>query len=715
MSLMRLMSVAKDSYLGRMSNRGVRIIMRMSFGRGLLVAGLLSAMALAGNIPAHAQETGQPPAPAQTPPAQDAAPAPAQTAPAQPARTTPLSLQLSKHNFSRAPRALPLLYKPYLPIKLEATEFTNSLRIDQMVHDGKLALGLQDVIELALENNLDIVIQRYNPWIADTDILRTLGGGTGRGLTGTGTASTLGSIPPLNFDPTLTSTLSFDDRNIPVNNPFLSGTGSSGLASLTTHTTQFNNQLSQGFWTGTGVAVSWNNTRSSSSSPSNLFDPSVQSSLYVSVQQQLLNGFGLLPNTRNIRIAKNNRKIADLQFQQSAITTITNVINAYWELVYARENVKVQERAVEVAEKLYSDNKKQVEIGTMAPIDVVRAESEVASNRQNFIVAQTALLQQQQVLLNAISKNPLDASLIHAEIVPAEAPQKPGPFEAATFEEALKEAFANRPDLQQQEYNLKNAEISRKATRNALLPVLTVGGQYGSIGLSGNSSLYGPASVIAGSPVVDANGVPVIVLDQNNNPVPIFLPATSKAVTGTAMGGFSDAMSQVFHNRFPDYAVQFSLSIPLRNRQAQADNQRAMLVQRQLEAQVQQTKNAALLDVRNTYIALEQNRARYDAAEKARILQEQTFDAEQKKYKLGASTVFLVIQTQRDLTAAQGNEVRALVDLLKARADYERAVGRTLDVHNITVAGLKSGDTERETLIPGTLNGEVVGTHNSAQ
>lgn len=653
--------------------------MRISFGRTLLAAGLMGALAAGPHSPAYSQETGQSSAAAQQP-AQSAPPAQAPAPPVQtePARTTPLSLQLSKHNFTRGPRSFPNLTSPYRSIKLEAPDLTNSRHIEQRVRDGKLQINLQDVIELALENNLDIVVQRYNPWIADTDILRTLGGGTGRGLTGTGTATALGSIPPLNFDPTVTSTLSYDTRHIPVNNPLTSGTGlgSGTAASLSTHTAQYNTQFSEGFWTGTGIAVSWNNTRSSTNSIFNLFNPAVQSSLYVSLQQQLLNGFGLLPNTRNIRIAKNNRKVADLQFQQAAITTITNTINAYWELVYARENVKVQERAVEVAEKLYSDNKKQVEIGTMAPIDVVRAESEVAANRQNLIVAQTALLQQQQILLNAISKNPLDASLIHAEIIPADAPQKPGPFEAASFEEALKEAFANRPDLRQQEFNLKNADISLRATRNALLPVAVLGAQYGSAGLSGN-----------------------------------FTPAGRP----TVFGGFNEAQSQIFQNTFPDYAVQLSLTIPIRNRQAQADNQRALLAQRQLEAQVQQLKNAALLDVRNTYIALEQNRARYDAAEKARILQEQTFDAEQKKYKLGASTVFQVIQTQRDLTAAQGREVRALVDLLKARADYERAVGRTLDVHNVSVAGLKSGDAERETLIPGTVRGEVVGTQKETQ
>jgi outer membrane protein len=182
--------------------------------------------------------------------------------------------------------------------------------------------------------------------------------------------------------------------------------------------------------------------------------------------------------------------------------------------------------------------------------------------------------------------------------------------------------------------------------------------------------------------------------------------------TKVASAGFGDALSSAFHNNFPDYQVSLNVQIPIRNRAAQADNQRSILTQRQLEAQLQLLKNAALLDVRNTYIALEQDRARVDAASKARELQQQTFDAEQKKYQLGASTVFLVIQTQRDLITAQGTELRALADLVEAKANYERAVGRTLEVHSVTIADAKTGEVERETLIPGTLHGQVVGTEN---
>jgi outer membrane protein len=661
--------------------------MKTLYARPLLAA-ILAITLVGGPIsPAFGQESPQNP---QAAPAKTATP------------IVPVSLGSAKYNYSRSPRIFPNLLAPYSPIKIAEPGLSNSPRIDQLVHDGKLEISLQEAVELALENSMDIVVQRYNPWFADLNILKASAGGFGGGTPGAVFASSTANTPLLNYDPVLTTTLSIDDRNIPVNNPLTSGTGTgaSSLARLAIHTSTFNTQLVQGFQTGTSFFSGWDNTRSSSTSAANLFNPSVQSSIFVGLQQQLLNGFGRSVNTRNIRIAKNNRKIADWAFSQQAITTVTNTITAYWELVFARENVKVQQQAVTVAEKLYNDNKKQLEIGTMAPLDVTRAESELATNRQNLIVAQTLNLQNQQILKNAISKNPLAPNLVNVEIVPTDLPTRPEAIEAPSFEEAAKEAFAKRPELQEEALNLLNGEIDLKATRNALLPTATLSAQYSSVGLAGNqrtSTVTAPH----GAQIVDATGTPVNGL---------FLPGVTLAPGPVAQAGFGDAMSSVFHNNFPDYQVSLNVQIPVRNRSAQADNQRAILTQRQLEASLQQLKNAALLDVRNTYIALTQDRARVDAASKARELQQQTFESEQKKYQLGASTVFLVIQTQRDLIQAQGNELRALADLVEAKANYERAVGRTLEVNRVTIADAKSGETERETLIPGTLHGQVVGT-----
>ena len=661
--------------------------MKTLYARPLLAA-ILTATLVGGPIsPAFAQDAPQNPQAAQAKPA---------------TAIVPVSLGTAKYNYTRAPKPFPNLFAPYSPIKIPAPVLTNSPRIDQLIHEGKIELSMQEAVELALENSLDIVVQRYNPWFADTGILKANAGGFGGTTPGAVFGGSSANNPLLNFDPVVTTVLTLDDRKSPINNPLTSGTGTgiSSLAALATHTSIFNVQYAQGFATGTTFFTAWDNTRNSASLSANLFNPSVQTTIFAGFQQQLLNGFGRSVGTRNIRIAKNNRKIADWAFTQQAITTVTNTIAAYWELVFARENVKVQQQAVTVAEKLYNDNRKQLEIGTMAPLDVTRAESELATDRQNLIVAQTVQLQDQQTLKNAISKNPLAPNFVNVEIVPTDLPSRPEAIEAPTFEDAVKEAFAKRPELQEEALNLLNGEIDLKATRNALLPTATLTAQYSSVGLAGNQAQFTTATV-AGAPVVDANG----------NPVPgDFLPATRFTPNGVAQAGFSDALSSAFHNNFPDYQISLNVQIPIRNRSAQADNQRAILTQRWLEAQLQQMKNAALLDVRNTYIALTQDRAQVDAASKARELQKQTFDAEQKKYQLGASTVYLVIQTQRDLINAQGTELRALANLAEAKANYERAVGRTLEVNRVTIADAKTGEAERETLIPGTLHGQVVGT-----
>jgi outer membrane protein len=661
--------------------------MKTPFARPLLAA-VLAVTLVGGPIsPAFGQDAPQNPQPAPAPAAPTA---------------VPVSLGLAKYNYTVAPRAFPNIINPYRSINIGQPGLTNSPRIDQLIYDAKLKLTLQEAVELAMENSMDIVVQRYNPWVADTAILKAKAGSLAAAIPGAIFVGATANNPLLSYDPLVTTTIGIDSRVVPVNNPLTSGTGTGLLAltGLSLHSSTFNTQFTQGFTTGTNFFTTWDNTRSSSTSGANLFNPSVQSSIFVGFTQQLLNGFGRTVNTRNIVIAKNNRKIADWVFTQQAITTVTNTITAYWELVYSRENVKVQQQAVTVAQKLYNDNKKQLEIGTMAPLDVTRAESELATDRQNLIVAQTTQLQNEQILKNAISKNPMAPNLVNVEIIPTDLPSRPEAIEAPSFEEAAKEAFAKRPELQEEALNLLNSAVDIKATRNALLPTATLQAQYGTVGLAGDQRLFSATTVA---------GAPVVLSDGSTAPGGLFVPATQITQTGTAKAGFPDAMSSVFHNNFPDYSVQLNVQIPIRNRSAQADNQRAILTQRQLEAQLQQLKNAALLDVRNSYIALTQGRAQVDAASKARELQQQTFDAEQKKYQLGASTVYLVIQTQRDLINAQGTELRALANLVEAKANYERAVGRTLEVNRVTIADAKSGQAERETLIPGTLHGQVVG------
>jgi outer membrane protein len=699
--MMTLRATLKRSILGAATRRTASQWARSLFA--LFLAGLLAGGPALAQSPAQDPPSNPAPAPTTTPTGSSIAPV--------------SSLGVSAHNYTHGARSFPNILKPYESQHIDPPVLTNSPRIDQLIHDNKLEISLQDAVELALENSMDIAVQRYYPWISDAGLLNAQAGNTGFGTPGAQIVASSAAINPYvffvqNFDPLITSSASIADITTPINNPFTSGAGvtTAGAASVTTHSTQFNNQYSQTFETGTNFQVNWNNNRSSANI-ANFFNPYVSSALSVSISQPLLNGFGKQLWTRNIRIANNNRKIADWAFTQQAITTITNTITAYWELAYARENVKVNQQAVAVSQKLYEDNKKQLEIGSLAPLDVTRSESEVATNTGNLILAQTTQLQDEQTLKNYISKDPLAPNLINVEIIPTDKPSQPATIEAATFEEAIKEAFAKRPELQEEVYNLKNADIDVRATKNALLPSLTANAFYQSNGLAGNSPILGTTTNIisTGVPIVDANGNPISV-DVGGVQTPVFQSTSVTPSVGTLKQGLGTAQSQIFHNNFPEYAAQLTLTLPLRNRAAQAEHVRALLTQRQMETSMQQLRNAALLDVRNSYIALTQDRAQVAAASKARELQQQTFDAEQKKYQLGASTVYNVILTQRDLITAQGSELRALANLEEAKANYERALGRTLDVNHVTIADGKSGEVERETLIPGTLHGKVVGT-----
>jgi outer membrane protein len=608
------------------------------------------------------------------------------------------------HDFSRPPSPFPDITAPYRQIKIDPLVLTNSPRIQQLIREGKLLLSLEDAITLAVENNLGINIARYTPWEAETDLLRAKSGQTFFGVPQIGSQPDFANIPTISFDPILTANFNLADATIPVNNPFISGTGTSGILELQEHSAQANVSYVEGFHTGTQLTVSWNNTRSSSNTLENLFNPAVSSNITITVQQQLLNGFGTLPNTRFIAEAKNERQAADQYFAQQVITTITAVATAYWEYVFARENVKVEEAALGTSTKLYNDNKRQLEIGTMAPLDVLTAESEVATDRQNLILAQTTQLQSQTVLLNDITKQLMDPTVINVEIIPTTTLTSPADVNIAALPDAVKEALANRPDVKQAEALLKNSGIQVKTARDALLPVLTLFGQYESQGLGGieTTTTQTPTAFAAdlNAPLLTANGTPVLIGGQ---PVFTGTPSAFNSVSTTANGGLGDALSSVFQNKFPTYAVGLNLTLPIRNRAAQADSARALLLDRAAQVQYLQLTNTVAVNVRNAQIALQQDRAQVDAAIKAGELAKQTLDAEQKKYQLGASTSYNVILRSRDLTTAQGNELRARINLVEAFINYDQSLGRTLTTNRITVADASHGNVFHTPNIPGAF------------
>jgi outer membrane protein len=636
--------------------------MNGKFVRSSLAIFLTILVVVAPVAPVYAQQAPPPP--------------PAQPQPAQAAQPPARQIEISNQNFTFGKRWFPNILAPYTPTPVPEPVLTNAPRIEEMVKNGKLSISLQDAVDLALQNNLAIVIERYVPWLAEASILHTLSGGAPTG----GAVGALGTIPVPSFDPTLTSTLSLDQKLIPVNNGLTSGTGTTAgtFAQLNTHTALADFAYTQGFHTGTTFSATFNNVRGSSSSANNFFSPFVQSNFIFLASQQLLNGFGLLANEHYIRIAKVNKNIADQQLAQQVITSITAVGNAYWELVFARGNVDVANEEIALAEKTYSDNKKQVDVGTLAPLEIVQAEAQLATAQQALIVAQTTVLQDQLTLLNLIAKDPNAPVLRNVEIIPTDAADvAPPEVEKLPLEDLVKEAILKRPDVVQAKLQIQGDDINVRATKNALLPSLTLSGEYATEGLAGNAK---PGCV---PPAGSTTCTP---------PPPIF-------------SGLPTALNQEFSGVYPEYNAQLALTIPIRNRAAQANNVEAILSQRSDEANYQQIVNNAATDVHNAQITLEQARITLAAAVKTRDLDQQTLDAEQKKYQVGASTLFNIVSDQNILAAAESAEVRARVNLMEGKVNFDRAMARTLEVYNITIADAKSGRTAKGTLIPGTSAG----------
>lgn len=580
-------------------------------------------------------------------------------------------------------RSFPNIFEPYSTPRVSEGSLTNSERLRTLIQNGKLELSLEDAIALALENNLDIDVARYTLEYAQLDILRTKSGGATRGINpglfggvqafagtsggggggGTGGAGGLtggsgaGSVGTTSCcDPVAGFNFRWDRNSSPLN-----FTTVSGVPVVTNQTTSGSAFFAQGFLTGTSYAVAMSGTRQSTTSLNTLFNPVVPTGLTFGFTQKLLNGFGYRANAKFIRIAKNDLKLADSTFRQQVITTVANVSNLYSDLLSFKENVRVAEQSVAYAEKLLADNKRQVEIGTLAPIEVVRAESEVATDQQALIVAQTSFQEQQELLKTAISKH-VDADLAAASIDPTDKLPEPKPDDIPPLDVALKEAEQNRPEIVTANNNILNQEITIQAARNGLLPSLNLFGTYAPTGLSGNRHLIGT-----------------------------ILP-----------GGLWNSFSQAFRGNYPDYSFGMNLEIPIRNRAAQADMTIALLQERQLRTQLQQQKNTVAQDVRNAVIAVTQARAQVTAAVKATELAQQTYDAEKKKFQLGESTVFLVIQTQRDLATAEGNEVKARSTYAKALTQFNQATATILDKNHIELADAKDGRVRRMPNIPGT-------------
>lgn len=591
----------------------------------------------------------------------------------------------------------PNLIGPYVNPRVPPFHLVNSDDLYQLIQNGTMHLSLADAISLAVENNLDIAVARYNPQYAQIDKVRAESGAATRGIAGAFTSSaefagaigggvtgtsgfntggagsaTGGSVinpmgPVGSFDPVVSFFSGIGYRVSPLGEATVFGSNI-----LSTNESEYFGSVSQSFPTGTSYAISFGGVRQSTNALTQLFNPLVDTSLSIGVEQNLLNGFGYRSNKRYIYISENDIGIAKDYFREQVSTTIQTILNDYWTLAQDKQNVAVAEEADKYDAKLLADNKRQVQIGTMAPLDVIQAESALATADQNLIVAQTTYRQQQEVMKTVLSKQ-VAGPLLTAIIDPTTPLPQPKAGDAPSLEAAITEAHANRPEIDLNRLNLKNEQIILKNNRNGLLPTLNLSASYQPTGQNGDQVIFAPGATGSFSP------------------------------TGQKIpGGVDKAFSQMFHNRYPGYSVALTLSMPIRNRSAQADAARALLEEHYLRTTVQQETNTIDQAVRTAEIGVVQGKARVDAAQKAvQYAREQLVD-EQKKFQVGESTVTLVLQMQSALTTAEGNLVTAQAGYAQALTTLQLATGSILQDNNVELVQALTGKVGHMPNIPGT-------------
>lgn len=581
-------------------------------------------------------------------------------------------------------------FSPYSPNTVPKPNLANSTRLEQLIHDGKLYISLQDAISLALENNLDLAIARYNLPIADTDILRTQAGasfrgvnagviqgtpgggvgGFGSGAPGAGAGGTTGgaggagagasglvqstlgtgtAVP--SFDPILSGNMGLEHQTTPLSNLQLYG-----VPALQLNTGTVNLNFSQAFPTGTVYSFELDNYRQTTNSIFSSLSPQLGTFYRFMITQPLLAGFGTGPNLRFLRIAKNNKRISDIAFKMQVIATVTQVANIYWDLVSAYQEEKVNEQSYGFAQRNFENAKKQLQLEAIPAMDVMRAEAEVSRRDQDLTVAKTNLQLQESLMKNALTRNLDDPTLESIPVIPTdhldtvqEIPERPA-------QELIAMALQDRPELAESTIDLQNREISRKAASNALLPTVNLVGFYSGNGLAGQQN---PAYVQPFTPLVPTNW----------------------------WGGFQNA----FNNSAPDYYVGLNVNVPFRNRVSKADQYRSELEYRQAELREQQLRKQIRIEVRNAEYALEQGRARVDAARKARDLAQRTFEIMQKEETLGAGSSFQTLTAQRDLALAELDLVNASTAYQKSKLEVQRSVGTTLEDNNIQIQDAVDG------------------------
>jgi outer membrane protein len=576
-----------------------------------------------------------------------------------------------------------------------ATSYDNSERLHTLIRAGNLYLSLQDALALAIENNLDVELQRLSFPIADMDLLRAKGGGITRGLnftlsevpvgvggplspvvtnpatSGRATAGTSvatnalelgvlgepqdnlsmqGTILQSNgtpvpvFDPAIVGQVNWTHQTTP--QPSFSTYGTS---SLVTNSTTANAGVQQGFASGAQVGLNFNNNRQSLNSLTTGYTPYTGSSLGLTATQPLLRGFGTSLNHRFIRIAANQQKITSLLFRQQLIATVYGVIRLYTDFVALYEDEKVKQDTVTLAEKLLSDTKAQVDEGTLAQVELTRSNAQLFSTRQDLINSRGLREEQEAILKNVLTRTGNgDPEVRTAHIIPTDALTMPEKDDIRPMQDLITDALADRPDLSQARLQIDNSRIGLAGAKNATLPEVDL------VGVMQNNGLAGTVNPLIGSPDL------------------------------TYSGGYGSAVGQVLARNYPTYGIGVQVTLPIHNRIAEADLARDELQVKQSEIRLRQLQNQARLEVEDALIAMRRARSSSEAAAQARALQQESLEAEQAKFAVGASTSFFVIQYESLLSQAKSTEVAAKSSYVKARAALQRAMGSILDENHIS-------------------------------
>ncbi|MFZ1158894.1 MAG: TolC family protein, partial [Candidatus Sulfotelmatobacter sp.] len=508
-------------------------------------------------------------------------------------------------------------------------------------------------------------------------------GGTTVAASGVGTgtnglvSSTLGIGSPItSFDPSLTSTLQLDKNDtesVSVFSPV-------PVVGQNTYTANF--AYTQGFQWGTALSVGFNNTHGTTNNPTSLLTPQLSSSFQFRVTQNLLQGFGSLPNLRFIRIAKNNREISDVAFRLQIITTVDQIENMYWDLVYAYENVRVQQEALTYAQKALDDSKQQAKVGTVAPIQVVSAQSTVSTDQQNLILAQNNLELEELLMKNALSRSMEDPVLAEAGVVPTSTMHIPEQEPVIPAQDLINQALDHRAELVESRIDLNSRDLSSKAVRNAMLPTLDAFAYYGGSGVGG---VVNPAVPNCSTTTSS------FCFNPTKAPPPF---QTSNSV------GYGGTLNQLVNSTSPDKGIGLTLNIPLRNREAQANQVRAELEYRQAQVRLHQLENQVRIEVRNAQFDVKQNRASVQAAQYAVNFARQTLDADQQKLKVGLTTTTAILQDASILTTSESNLVSAKAAYEKSRIELDRATGLLLDHSGIDVAEATRAQVTRLPTVP---------------